>query len=69
MLSSKLTLWVIIGVVLLIGLAMFPAFHTIFNNSSTTGMTTQFLGIKAFMPYIFLGIIGYAVYIISKKGK
>jgi hypothetical protein len=69
MLSNKFIIFVIVGIVLVIGFAIFPAFNTAFRTINTTGLDTEFLGIHTLMPYFFFGVIIYAAYLVSKRGR
>jgi len=69
MLSNKFILVVIVGIVLVIGFGIFPAFNTVYDNLSTTGLDTEFLGLSTAMPYFLFFVILYAGYVVWKRGK
>lgn len=69
MLSNKFILVVIVGIVLVIGFGLFPAFNTGIRNLNTVGLDTEMGGITRLFPYFLFGVILYAGYIIWKRGK
>jgi len=69
MLSNKFIVFVVVGIVIVIGFAIFPAFNTAFRTINTTGLDTEMLGIHRLFPYFFFGVILYAAYLVSKRGK
>ena len=69
MLSNKFILVVLVGVVLVIGFGMFPAFNTSIRNLNTTGYDAEMGAIARLFPYFLFGVIFYAGYIVYKRGK
>lgn len=69
MLSNKFIIVVLVVLVLVVGYAIYPAFNTMFKTVSTTGLSTEMLGIEKLFPYFLFGVIGYAAYIVWKRGK
>lgn len=69
MLSSKFIVATVVGIVLVIGFGMFPAFNTALRNLNTTGLNTEMLGIQRLFPYFLGFVILYAGYIVFKRGK
>ena len=67
MLSNKFILATIVGIVLVIGFGMFPAFNTAIRNLNTTGLDTEMLGIQRLFPYFLMFVIIYAAYVIYKS--
>jgi hypothetical protein len=69
MLSNKFILVVIVGIVLVVGFGMYPAFNTGIRNLNTTGLDTEMAGINALFPYFLFFVILYAGYVIWRRGK
>jgi len=69
MLSNKFILFVLVGLVLVLGFAIYPAFNTFFRTIPTDGLNTEMLGIQRLFPYFLFGVIVYAAYIVYKRGK
>lgn len=69
MLSNKFVMTVVVGLVVVMGLAIFPAFNTAFRTVGTNGMTTEMIGIKSLFPYFLIFVVFYAGYMVYKRGK
>lgn len=69
MLSGKFILLTIIGIVLVIGFGMFPAFNTAIRNLNTTGYDTEMGAIARLFPYFLFFVILYAGYVVFKRGR
>jgi len=69
MLSNKFIIATIVGIVLVIGFGMFPAFNTAIRNLNTTGLDTEMLGIQRLFPYFLFFVILYAGYVVYKRGR
>ena len=69
MLSGKFILIVIVAIVLVFGFAIFPVFNTAFRTVPTAGLSTQIQGMVKLFPYILMFVIGYAGYVVWKRGR
>jgi hypothetical protein len=69
MLSKKFIVATLVGIVLVIGFGMFPAFNTAIRNLNTVGLDTEMSGIARLFPYFLFFVIGYAAYIVFRRGK
>jgi hypothetical protein len=69
MLSNKFYLFVLVGIVLVVGFGIYPAFNTFFRTINTQGLDTEMLGIQRLFPYFLFGVVFYAAYIVYKRGK
>lgn len=69
MLSSKFIVLVLVAIVIVFGFGIFPAFNPAFRTIPTAGMSTQFTGIMAFFPWFLMFVIGYAAYIVYRRGR
>ena len=65
--SSKFLLFVVVGLILIIGFGIFPAVDTMFGTIDTTGTSTEINGIMKFAPYFFGGVILYAGYCVYRN--
>ena len=59
---------VIAGIVLFVGLVIFPSFNPLLNSVDTTGFSELLVGAVTFFPYIAIFFIGYAVYLALNGG-
>jgi hypothetical protein len=66
--SKGLLVLTVMGLVLLIGLSVFPAWHTMLGAVSTTNFPPLLAGAITALPYIAVGVIIYAV-ISAKSSK
>ncbi len=69
MLSNKFIVLILVVIVVVFGFAMFPAFNTQYRTVSTDGMSVQIAGITRFFPWFLMFVIGYAGYVVWKRGK
>lgn len=69
MLSGKFILILIVAIVLIFGFAIFPAFNTAFRTVSVAGLSTEMQGVVKIFPYFLFFVIGYAAYVVWKRGK
>jgi hypothetical protein len=69
MLSNKFIVATLVGIVLVIGLGMFPAFNTAIRNLNAIGLDTEMGGIARLFPYFLLFVIFYAGFIVFKRGR
>jgi hypothetical protein len=67
--TNKFLILTVVMIILLVGYGMFPTFNTLFRNTNTTGLDTQFLAITKMVPYFFFGVIALAAYVVWKRGK
>lgn len=69
MLSGKFIIVILVAIVLIFGFAIFPAFNTAFRTVSVAGLSTEMQGVMKIFPYFLMFAIGYAGYIVWKRGK
>ena len=69
MLSGKFIVIVIVVLVLVFGFAIFPTFNAAYRTISVAGLSTEITAVVRLFPYILLGVIAYAGYIVYKRGK
>lgn len=69
MLSEKFIVLTLVGIVLVFGFGMFPAFNTALRDLNTVGLDAEMLGIQRMFPYFLAFVILYAGYIVYKRGR
>ena len=69
MLSNKFIVLVLVVLVVVFGFGIFPAFNTSFRMIPTAGLSVQNVGIMRFFPWFLMFVIGYAAYIVWRRGK
>jgi hypothetical protein len=69
MLANKFWVFIVVGLTLVLGFGVYPSFNSLLRTQSTVGMSTQFTALTKFMPYVLFFVIGYAAYVVWKKGK
>ena len=69
MLSNKFIIIVIVGLVLVFGFAIFPVFNAAYRTISVAGLSAEITAVVRLFPYILLGVIAYAGYLVSKRGR
>jgi hypothetical protein len=69
MLSNKFIIATLVGIVVVVGLGMYPAFNTAIRNLNTTGYDTEMGGIARLFPYFLFFVIFYAGFLVYKRGK
>jgi hypothetical protein len=65
----------LVGIILIVGLSVFPFFHTQYGglpltyefNGATVNLPPLISALVKFSPYLLLFIIGYAAYIVWRK--
>jgi hypothetical protein len=66
--SRNLLILTVMGLVAIIGLVVFPAWHDMLGDVSTTGFPTLLTTVITALPYIAVGVILYAV-LSARSGK
>jgi hypothetical protein len=59
--------FIIAGILLVVGFAMFPSMHTLFGLVDITGLSSIMAAFVTFTPYILFGLIFYGVVVIFRK--